>query len=125
MPTILEFISLSSSKIFPTLIFLAAVLIPTQGLFNLVIYTLPAFAKFRKQDYLQNQLLVVVWFKMLAVELGLVKEDEDQLKEDTCNDESNNETVQRNGETILNNDESIARPVVTKTLSEWMDAPSG
>eukprot|EP00555_Chaetoceros_dichaeta_P012128 CAMPEP_0198260618 /NCGR_PEP_ID=MMETSP1447-20131203/9541_1 /TAXON_ID=420782 /ORGANISM="Chaetoceros dichaeta, Strain CCMP1751" /LENGTH=387 /DNA_ID=CAMNT_0043948325 /DNA_START=168 /DNA_END=1328 /DNA_ORIENTATION=+ len=119
MPTILELISLSSSKIFPTLIFLAAILIPTQGLFNLVIYTLPAFAKFRKQDYLQNQLLVVVWFKMLAVELGLIKVDEDQPKEDTCNDESNNETVQRNGETILNNDESIARPVVTKTLSEW------
>jgi len=120
MPTILEIISLSSSKIAPTLIFLAALLIPTQGFFNLVIYTLPTFAKFRKQDYLQNKRLVVVWLLMLAVELGLVKEYEDQAKEDTCNDE----IVEGNGETILNNEESIERPRVTKTLSEWILNPS-
>jgi len=104
----------------PALIFIAALLIPTQGFFNLVIYTLPTFAKFRKQDYLQNQYLVLVWFKMLGVELGLVRVDEDHPKEDIYDDD----TMQRNSETVQNNDENIERPGVIKTLSQWMLNPS-
>ena len=57
-----------------------------------MIYTLPEFAKFREQDYLKNQYLLLVWFKMLAVGLGLVKVRDNEPKDDANNDD----TIRRN-----------------------------
>lgn len=106
MPSILEIINFTPIPIPPFLVFLSALLIPLQGAPNLVIYTLPAFAKYRKRDHVKDQFLLLIWFKMLAHELGL-------LEEKNGNDNENEHIQQREG-----------LEKGSLTMSQWMLNPT-
>jgi len=111
IPTIAEINFLRGKDITGLLVFLSAVFIPLQGFLNLVIYTLPAFAKYRKRDYVKYQFIILIWFEMIAFELGCFDGPaEDELLEK----DDNKSKVSKRG---------LEKGPMT--MSDWMNNPHG
>lgn len=71
-PTIFQIVVVVHRPLFPLLL-ITAMFIPIQGILNLIVFIRPTYIRYRK-DHPEGS-VISAWFRMIGVELGLLKVD--------------------------------------------------
>ena len=75
-PTLFQLVIVISGKYPFPLLFLTALFVPIQGVFNLIVFIAPKFERYRRRHLEDNELYLLSWFRVLGHELKVIKNED-------------------------------------------------